>query len=138
MKVSLSFDLDYVLHADIARVIGEIIETMVYRNRLYLRSNPKTPLFYEAGIRYVPASAEERSWRDIPGVLKKRQGDCKDLVPWRLAELREKGEEAQAHVVIYENDALYHVQVRRPNGVLEDPSRRLGMGSLLSVVRERG
>jgi len=62
----------------------------------------------------------------IPEVMRHRFGDCEDLSAWRVAELRLGGVRAIPWVV-QSGNRLYHVQVRYPDGTIEDPSRRLGM-----------
>jgi len=53
-------------------------------------------------------------------------GDCEDLAAWRAAELRIAGEPARV-VVVRSAPGVLHAVVRRANGRIEDPSRRLGM-----------
>lgn len=59
--------------------------------------------------------------------------NCEDLANLRASELQVKGRIAARPTFIWRergNKAnLYHIQVTYPNGAVEDPSRKLGMGS---------
>lgn len=110
------------------------LEALTALDRVYLRSHPDTPPIYDAGIVYL-RDAEDRDqgrpraelWLTVPDVRRAGGADCKCLVAWRLAELRERGETAEPLMVrVTEN--LWHVQLRREDGRIEDPSTRLGMG----------
>jgi len=85
---------------------------------------------YKSSVRYEMMPS---TWRDIPTCLMEGTADCKSLVAWRLAELRLKGEYAAvAHFVVQRrknNHAIFHVQVKRASGAIEDPSKRCGMKS---------
>ena len=115
-----------------ARFVGELVETMVLRNIQFLSKHPRLQLM-QAGIVYLEST--NGPWRDVPHTLKARSGDCKSIVPWRLAELRLTGESARAQVVITDDAAsLFHLQVVRENGTIEDTSRLLGMGKPADVI----
>lgn len=111
-------------------ILGGLVEALVLADRAYLRDNPDTPSIYDAGVPYV---FNRDRWQDIPTMLKRREGDCKDFTAWRVAELRQQGIRAAVHVtdrLISGPDGrltMYHVLVRLPGGLLEDPSRMLGM-----------
>lgn len=99
-------------------------------NRLYLRSarlagRPVPPL-YKSGVRYRAPFGGVQKFKPIPKVLVDGHGGCARLACWRAAELQEAGERARA-VPIQITPRLMHIVVRRGNGTLEDPSRRLGM-----------
>lgn len=118
----------------LALVIREAIEAVVMANRLYLRTHT-VPSIYESGIRYEeePAGQPYEDFAAIPVVLARGWGDCDDLVSWRISELRNAGENAKVRLK-WEYDPvrgarMYHVLVRRANGQVEDPSKRLGMGN---------
>jgi hypothetical protein len=59
--------------------------------------------------------------------------NCDDLVAWRISELRNAGENAKVRLKWQYDPVraarMYHVLVRRSNGQVEDPSKRLGMGT---------
>lgn len=121
-------------------------------NQVFLKKY-KVPRLYESGVRYRPepeghmvfhpkhpekqidrAFAERMSggvedFATIPAVLARGFGDCDDLAPWLCAELRESGERATIAVKWkrIRGVKLFHIVVRRPNGAIEDPSKRLGM-----------
>lgn len=107
-----------------ASAISGFVEALVALNLMYLKANPQTKGLYESGMTYV----RDEPWRDIPSLLSSKQGDCKSLVAWRIAELRLRGYLALVHVVYtpQAGEDLFHVQVRR-KGQIEDPSRFLGM-----------
>jgi hypothetical protein len=91
------------------------------------------PLLYESGVRYQaePWRGQEE-FADIPTVYARKWGDCDDLAPWRVAELRAVYREpAKLRVSWAVNAAakqrLFHITVRRADGSIEDPSRVLGM-----------
>lgn len=93
----------------------------------------KVPGFYESGIRYeTPENACGGDvWQDIPTLLRRGFGDCKDLACFRAAELTVK-EGIYAKPIVrrkwmQNGFALYHVVVMYPDGRIEDPSAALGM-----------
>lgn len=119
-----------------SRIARVQCEAAVLSNREFLISYPNTPLLYTSGVRYeneVIGSVDELV--DIPVILARGKGDCFQLVAWRVAELRQMGE--NANIAITRKRAkipnssrqlrLFHVLVRRSSGELEDPSRMLGM-----------
>jgi len=56
--------------------------------------------------------------------------NCDDIAPWRVAELRERfGEEATLRVTWkkFRGRKVFHIQVRRADGTIEDPCVHLGM-----------
>ena len=108
------------------RTIGDIREALgglVTFNMIHL-SKHATPLLYEAGVRYISQPPPER-FKTIPFVIAAGGGDCDQLCGWRIAELRVRGERATEKIT--RRGRLWHVQVVRGNGVIEDPSVRLGM-----------
>lgn len=94
-------------------------------------------------------------------VLQRGWGDCDDLAPYRCAELRVLGDPrfgiapcrivrgkcvahapkvfsgelrpscADVRIYTRPDSGVFHCEVRRPDGVIEDPSRLLGMGGRL-------
>ena len=109
---------------DQADIFAALIESFVDINRRFLRTHSGTPRFYQSGISF----RETAVWQDIPSMLATRYGDCKDFVGWRIAELREQGEEAQIHVVFTRASNVldvFHIQIRRPSGEIEDPTEML-------------
>lgn len=83
------------------------------------------PALYSSGVSYRQEHPDVWSTCDL--VLARGFGDCEDLAAWRAAELRQAGENAIADVY-RTGHRRWHCIVRRENGSIEDPSRRLGMG----------
>jgi hypothetical protein len=114
-----------------AEVVRSLIQALVMVNRIELRSDKKIPPLYKAGVRYQREGRGKESFQDVYNVLANKVGDCEDLCAWRVAELQEAGENASIRVKWAENrktgKKLFHIQVRRGNGSIEDPSRLLGM-----------
>ena len=117
-------------------VMHFLLEGLIMANVAYLLDNPNTPPLYSAGVRYEVEPEGRDEWQDIPDTLMRRTGDCEDLACWRVAELRVKGGEPEAttHISVSTIPAqsgtlqtVYHITVRRADGRIEDPSRRLGM-----------
>ena len=85
------------------------------------------PPLYKAGVRYKTEPREV--WRHAADVAAEGWGDCEDLSAYRAAELRVSGEDPDARVRTFQTGPRrYHAVVERGNGILEDPSRVLGMG----------
>lgn len=114
-----------------------VLYGLVELNVLYIKArraqrNPVPPL-YKSGVRYQnePDNGEEE-FADIPTVLQRGWGDCDDLAPWRVAELRAAGEVGASLRLTWKllpnGRKLFHVLVRRADGSIEDPSAILGMG----------
>jgi len=107
-------------------VLRALVEVLARANGIYA-ARVGAPHLYEAGVRYVDTHDE---WRDIPRVLEARGGDCKDLVAWRVAELRAQRVAAVPRIIMQQQGPgsyLYHVVVQLPSGAYEDPSKILGM-----------
>ena len=115
-------------HRALERCVEYMLEALTLVNLEYLRHFRPPALFY-SGVRYKDDSRDKFDrWRDIPRVIRAGWGDCDDLVPWRLAELRRSGVAAKAVVIGTRNgENLYHTYVSLPDGRTEDPSRILGM-----------
>lgn len=118
----------------LAIVIRCALEAVIMTNRIYLRLH-HVPNVYESGIRYEeePAGQPYEDFATVPVILARGWADCDDLCCWRISELRNAGENAKVRLK-WQYDPLrgarmYHVLVRRANGQVEDPSKRLGMGT---------
>lgn len=114
--------------------IKPILEALVTIDQMYLRTH-HVPRLYESGVRYqeepltnqaslnsgAPQRVEE--FAAIPAILEKGWGDCDNLAPWRVAELREAGEPAKIRVQWKRHPGtgqkLYHIVVRRADGSVE-------------------
>ena len=104
---------------------------MVALNRVQLRAREVPPL-YKSGVRYKSEPPGTETIRDALTTYRLRFGDCAHLAAWRVAELREAGEQAWIRIQSKPSRRkpglrIYHVVVRRANGSIEDPSRLLGM-----------
>jgi hypothetical protein len=111
--------------------IKPLLEATVEINQQYLRKHPRTPLLYASGVRYQqePPGLNYEDFAIIPAMLRRGWGDCDDLCPWRISELRNFGENAAVRIKWKRTGRgkLYHIQVRRADGTIEDPSALLGM-----------
>lgn len=119
----------------LAALAAGFLRGVVACNRIIIREckakGHPLPELYRSGVRYErePWTTHEE-FADALTVLSRGWGDCDDLCAWRVAELLEKGE--QANVRIYwrpkrQGNRMMHCQVRRGNGDIEDPSRFLGL-----------
>jgi hypothetical protein len=117
------------------------LQTLVSINIWQLRQK-NYPLLYKSGIFYrtKPPAVE---WHDIPTLLRWGFGDCKDLVAYRIAELKhyyridckpcikwkfiEMPMIDERGLKYYQTVLLIHVMVLWPDGRIEDPSAILGM-----------
>lgn len=98
-------------------------------NREWLETYPGTPPLYKSAVLYKLEPNTE-IWQDIPTTLARGFGDCEDLACWRIAELQAKGIAAMPYITWRERASggtVYHALVRHPDGLIEDPSRALGM-----------
>ena len=114
-----------------AEAIKAVLDACVKVNQQYLATYD-LPTIYECGVKYQPEPDNgEEEFATIPVVLARGWGDCDDLAPWRVAELRAAGEPAKIRIKWKKNprtgSKMFHVIVRRADGSVEDPSRRLGM-----------
>ena len=112
------------------------LDALVAMDLVWLRLNPETPALHASGVRYHHEQIKDE-WLDIGAALHDRVCDCKGLAAWRVAELRTSGEDPAARTckkfAVVDDPAvgrlmLYHIQVERGDGTIEDPSRDLGMG----------
>jgi hypothetical protein len=99
---------------------------------LYLQLHPEAPKIYEAGVHYEEEPPGREDWQDIPTSVRRKNGDCEDLASWRAAELCVRQGIRAYPTFIWKvrpsGAYLYHIQTTYPDGSVEDPSRRLGMG----------
>lgn len=115
----------------LASVARGILHGVVLNNRLLIRAR-LVPRLYESGVRWrnEPWRGTFEEFADAYTCLKRGWGDCEDMSAWIVAECHEAGE-TKADFKIYgrvvNGKAAMHVQVRRGNGSIEDPSRYLGM-----------
>jgi hypothetical protein len=110
-----------------ALMVGDLVETLVARNMQLLAARPTFPKLALSLVAYV---ANPLLWQDAVSCLKAGKGSCQDLAAWRIAELRLSGEpDAGVHVEVRETETgpLHHVTVRRGDGRVEDPTKRLAL-----------
>ena len=94
---------------------------------LPLASMHPLPPLYQSGIRYALEPNHGQGWEDFANpwtTLARGEGDCDDLILYRLVELNLAGEPAHCRAEWDGNEV--HVVVRRANGEREDPSVILG------------
>lgn len=125
-----------------ARAVIHMLEGVVLFNRAAIRSGELGSL-YQSGARYQDEPPDYESLVDGVTAQRAGVGDCAHLAAWRVAELQEQGEDAR--LTIEWSDSirdpslrLYHVQVRRGDGSIEDPSAILGMGRVDPTYRQSG
>jgi hypothetical protein len=96
-----------------------------------LKANPQLPNLYESGVRYEEEPQGQEDWQDVLTCLRLKIADCEDLSAWRAAELQVRHGIMAWPTFNYRvrpgGGFLYHIQVRLPDGRIEDPSRALGM-----------
>lgn len=115
-----------------ADVCAKLVEALVYANRLWLPLHPDTPPLYQSGVVFQAELPGMTNWfADIPWTLREGSGHCVALTAWRIAELRERGENCTVCVDKWDSsDGLgveLHIFLKRANGRTEDPARLLGM-----------
>lgn len=101
----------------------------IWLKAMQAKGTPCPPLF-QSGVVYQDQIRGHDEWLDIRACLERGFGACEDLAAWRVAELVLAGEKAKLDVdtsVGAGGLLLFHVVVRRGNGLREDPSRILGM-----------
>lgn len=110
--------------------IKPLLESLARINQIYLTKHDVPPL-YKSGVRYMnePPEFACEEFASIPAILARGWGDCDDLAPWRVAELRNLGENAKIRIQWKRTSKgkLFHIVVRRADGRIEDPSELLGM-----------
>lgn len=104
-----------------------LVRALTALNMLHLRANPRTPLLSKSGVVYESQPGGCERFLTIPRILAAGSGDCDQLVPWRVAELRERYGIQALPEVKRMGEKLWHVFVRYPDGRVEDVSAALGM-----------
>lgn len=96
----------------------------------WLRAHPSAPSLYTSGVRYRREGKGSEDWQTFPDLLASGFGDCEDLAGALAAELIVSGEDPDARAIARRvREGLWHIQVERGDGTIEDPSRVLGMGA---------
>jgi hypothetical protein len=114
------------------KALRHLLECLTRIDEDYLRAHPETPSIYASGVRYQEEPLGVEEWMDIPTILDRKVADCEDLSCWRTAELRVREGKPSARSTFSwkvrpDGGYLYHIVTQHPNGVIEDPSRVLGM-----------
>jgi len=117
----------------LAALARGFLRSSVLVNRAIMQRWDIPPL-YEAGVQFGREPWHGKGveeFADCLTVYQRGWGDCDDLAPYRVAELQEQGERADFRIYWRFNRRghleVFHIQVRRANGWIEDPSRYLGM-----------
>jgi hypothetical protein len=87
----------------------------------------QAPNLYASGVRYQREPIGRERWQTASETFQRGYGDCEDLALYRCGELWAAGETDARCVVIDVRPGLKHCVVKRANGEIEDPSKRLGM-----------
>jgi len=107
----------------INNVSPQLVEGILNRILEMLPDRDVPPL-YRSGIRYRRDPGEV--WQTPSETASVGYGDCEDLALYRAYELRRAG--IPARVRVYQaTPKTMHVVVERGDGIIEDPSRALGM-----------
>ena len=104
-----------------------LLESLVQVDLTWLLGH-KVPALYNTDILYKTERGTA-IWKDISSVMRDKSGNCKDLATWRIAELRNIGINAKPYIKWQDGKGItmFHAVVLLPNGLIEDPSRALGM-----------
>jgi hypothetical protein len=128
-------------------VLRRLLDALASDDIEYLIQNPNTPPLYEWAPKYkikprpyVPGSNEQADiWEDIPALMRRGDGDCKDLAAARLAELYLAGYEPLGFFIKVQQLGdliVYHIQIEGfdKHGLFfrEDPSKLLGMPTIVT------
>ena len=120
-------------------ILCALLEALTRINVAAMREY-KVPGVYHAGLVYQrePLCRYCEEWRDCLSVIEHGGGDCEDLACYRAAELQLHGVRARPYVrkprLLPGGVLLYHIQVEWPDGRIEDPSKKLGMGKVIPHV----
>jgi hypothetical protein len=124
MMIRVGFELSSVD----AKRLRIMLDALVRLDLLELQQR-RYPDLYKSGVKYQREPKEPgrfERWKTISDLMKTGVGDCEDLASARVAQLRMIG--VRAVPWLKRRGNTWHVVVRYPNGRIEDPSRRLGMG----------
>jgi len=118
--------LEASIDADGVEELEALLEGLVQLDVSQLRRGLCPPL-YQANVRYQREPRGREKWQTARKTFALHTGDCEDLAAYRAADLRVVGIQAKA-IIKDIRPGLKHALVRYPDGTIEDPSRRLGMG----------
>lgn len=120
----------------LATYVKLLVEAASEQNKILIARFGLPPL-YESGIRFAnePWAGKFETIASALRVYRRGWGDCAHLSAYRIGELRLSGVDATSKVYWRHTPKpsgrgvlrLFHVEVRLPDGSVEDPSRLLGM-----------
>jgi hypothetical protein len=119
----------------LATYVKLLVEAASEQNKILIRRFGLPPL-YDSGVRFQnePWAGKFETIASALKVYQRRWGDCAHLAAYRIGELRLEGIPASCKVYWRHLPKpggrllkLFHVEVRLPDGSVEDPSRLLGM-----------
>lgn len=115
------------------RSYEDAIEGLARQGLRQIRSGKAPASLYGSGAVYRRERRDTfRTAREVAG---SGWGDCEDLSAYRIADLRFSGEDPAAQPYVYKTGKnRYHAVVRRGDGSIEDPSRKLGMSRKSATV----
>ena len=146
MRFAIRIDTDAIENPRVvARIARGFLQGVILQNRVLLRQARSRgrpyPELYKAGVQFKREPKPKhglpriQEMVDLRTVIERGWGDCKHLTAWRVAELQE-AEDPGATIKIYWRvkrvngrlrPSMYHAEVRRSDGSVEDVSRYLGM-----------
>jgi len=105
-----------------ASQVRALMEGLTMINQVAMRESGRVwPSLKSAGVRYQ----RTHEWLSAALLLNRKRGDCKDLVAYEAARLREAGHPVTIRLTRV--GRTWHTLIRLPDGRLFDPSRELGM-----------
>lgn len=115
-----------------ASKLGAMLRALTAVNVDNLSHDPSLPRLYSSGTRY---ERERRIrgkrlevWKNNRRTYRDKKGDCEELAAARAAELQYY-DHIDAEAIAYPTRTGYHCVVLHPDGSIEDPSKKLGMGA---------
>jgi len=116
------------------QALAHALEALTIANQVYLRRNPNAPHPLAAGIRFEREPVGVEKWQSYGRLLQTKRGDCEDISAAVAAWKREReGRPARAQIIARRQAGpmlVYHIGVNTL-GRIEDPSRAIGMGSIV-------
>lgn len=132
-------DIDTSDKVEAANALCLMFEVVMPQAQREVRSLPD---LYQSGIRYEFQDPRACAFRSPKDIFERKVADCKQLVLYRMAQLRNAGIYVMPRIIwLAQKEKLQaHAQLRHPNGKetrkeeplgdIEDPSYHLGMKAL--------
>lgn len=135
-SITLETEINFGTPRDRSRGEADLLDLLWWLVRCdvrYLTDFPNAPRLYEAGVRYQHEPPGIERWQAYDRLLVTKLADCEDLACARVAEciVRLGDTKAEPHFFsrpISKGARMYHIQCKRGDGTIEDPSAVLGMG----------